>query len=377
MEVSIRREDLVRGLHLVQGVVERRNTLPILSNVLLEPAEGGIALTATDMEVGLRGLVPAQMKKKGSVTLNARKLYEIAREVTAEEVTLKSAQVGWVDLLAGRSKFRIVSLDPKDFPQLPLGTGTADGTSLRLAAGMLREMVDKTLFAVSSDETRFNLSGVFLSTPEVGTLRMVATDGHRLALVDRRVPEVKLVDNQGRPRGVIMPRKGLLEARKLLDETGEEDITVVVSSKDVRLATPTVSFFMRLVEGEFPDYQQVIPAAPRAQVRANRDDLFAALRRISLLASERSRGVKFQLEKGRLELSASNPDQGEASEDVEITYTGDSLTLGFNARYVIDVLAVHGEGEVIELGFTDEVGPALMRASGDPEYTYVVMPMRL
>jgi DNA polymerase-3 subunit beta len=377
MEVSIRREDLVRGLHLVQGVVERRNTLPILSNVLVEPAEGGISLTATDMEVGLRGLVPAQVKKKGSVTLNARKLYEIAREVTAEEVTLKSAQAGWVDLLAGRSKFRIVSLDPKDFPQLPLGTGTADGTSLRLAAGTLREMVDKTLFAVSSDETRFNLSGVFLSTPEVGTLRMVATDGHRLALVDRRVPEVNLVDGQGRPRGVIMPRKGLLEARKLLDEIGEEDTTVVVSSKDVRLATPTVSFFMRLVEGEFPDYQQVIPAAPRAQARVNRDDLFAALRRISLLASERSRGVKFQLERGRLELSASNPDQGEASEDVEITYTGDSLTLGFNARYVIDVLAVHGEGEVIELGFTDEVGPALMRASGDPEYTYVVMPMRL
>jgi DNA polymerase-3 subunit beta len=377
MEVSIRREDLVRGLHLVQGVVERRNTLPILSNVLVEPAEGGISLTATDMEVGLRGLVPAQVKKKGSVTLNARKLYEIAREVTAEEVTLKSAQAGWVDLLAGRSKFRIVSLDPKDFPQLPLGTGTADGTSLRLAAGTLREMVDKTLFAVSSDETRFNLSGVFLSTPEVGTLRMVATDGHRLALVDRRVPEVNLVDGQGRPRGVIMPRKGLLEARKLLDEIGEEDTTVVVSSKDVRLATPTVSFFMRLVEGEFPDYQQVIPAAARAQVRVNRDDLFAALRRISLLASERSRGVKFQLERGRLELSASNPDQGEASEDVEITYTGDSLTLGFNARYVIDVLAVHGEGEVIELGFTDEVGPALMRASGDPEYTYVVMPMRL
>ena len=371
MEVSIRREDLVRGLHLVQGVVERRNTLPILSNVLVEPAEGGIALTATDMEVGLRGLVPAQMKKKGSVTLNARKLYEIAREVTAEEVTLKSAQVGWVDLLAGRSKFRIVSLDPKDFPQLPLGTATVDGTSVRLAAGTLREMVDKTLFAVSSDETRFNLSGVFLSTPEAGTLRMVATDGHRLALVDRRVPEVKL------PRGVIMPRKGLLEARKLLDETGDEDVTVVVSSKDVRLATPAVSFFMRLVEGEFPDYQQVIPAAPRAQVRVNRDDLFAALRRISLLASERSRGVKFQLERGRLELSASNPDQGEASEDVEITYGGDSLTLGFNARYVIDVLAVHGEGEVIELGFTDEVGPALLRASGDPDYTYVVMPMRL
>src|SRR5882724_9703407 len=371
MEVCIRREDLVRGLHLVQGVVERRNTLPILSNVLVEPAEGGMALTATDMEVGMRGLVPAQMKKKGSVTLNARKLYEIAREVTAEEVTLKSAQVGWVDLLAGRSKFRIVSLDPKDFPQLPLGTATADGTSVRLAAGTLREMVDKTLFAVSSDETRFNLSGVFLGIEEDGVLRMVATDGHRLAMIDRRLPNARI------ERGVVMPRKGLVEARKLLEEVEDAEVTMFVSPKDVRLVLHSVSFFMRLVEGDFPDYRQVIPGAPRVQARANRDDLLSALRRISLLASERSHGVKLHLERGKLELSASNPDQGEASEEVDVQYTGEPLTIGFNARYLLDVLAVHAEGDVIELGFTDEVGPGVVRGSQDPDYTYVVMPMRL
>src|SRR5262245_28474768 len=164
MDVSIRREDLVRGLYLVQGVVERRNTLPILSNVLIEPAEGGIALTATDMEVGLRGQVTAQVKKKGAVTVSARKLYEIVREVTAEEVGLKAAQSGWVDLHAGRSKFRIVSLDPRDFPQLPLGPNAPEGMSLKVATGTLREMIDRTLFAVSTDETRFNLSGVFLGS---------------------------------------------------------------------------------------------------------------------------------------------------------------------------------------------------------------------
>lgn len=371
MDVSIRREDLVRGLYLVQGVVERRNTLPILSNVLIEPAEGGIALTATDMEVGLRGVVAAQVKKKGSITLNARKLYEIAREVTSEEVVLKAGQAGWVDIHAGRSKFRIVSLEPRDFPQLPLGPGAPEGASLRVASGALREMIDRTLFAVSTDETRFNLSGVFLGSGSDGTCRMVATDGHRLAMVERQLPDVKL------ERGVIMPRKGLSEARKLLDETQDGEMTLTVSTKDLRLSTPTVSFFMRLVEGEFPDYQQVIPANTRVTARANRDDLLAALRRTSLLASERSRGVKLHLEKGRLELSASNPDQGEASEDIEISYSGDPLTIGFNARYLIDVLTVHGEGEVIELGFTDEVGPAVLRGSADPEYTYVVMPMRL
>ena len=371
MEVSVRREDLVRGLHLVQGVVERRNTLPILANVLIEPAGEGIALTATDMEVGLRGQVVAQVKKKGVVTLNARKLYEIAREVTAEEVVLRSTQAGWVDVLAGRSKFKIVSLEPKDFPQLPLGTDAPQGVELRIAPGTLREMIDKTLFAVSSDETRFNLSGVFMINGEGGTLRMVATDGHRLAMVDRKLPDARL------ERGVIMPRKGLAEARKLLDDTEDAELTLIVSAKDVRIVMRSVSFFMRLVEGEFPDYRQVIPGAPRAQVRANRDDFLAALKRISLLASERSRGVKLHLEKGRLELSASNPDQGEASEDIEVSYGGEPLSIGFNARYMIDVLTVHGEGEVIELGFTDEVGPAVLRGTADPEYTYVVMPMRL
>ena len=371
MEFSVQREDLVRGLHLVQGVVERRNTLPILANVLIEPAEGGVALSATDMEVGLRGFVAAQVKRKGAVTVNARKLYEIAREVTADEVVLKSTQAGWVEVLAGRSKFKIVSLDAKDFPPLPFGAEAPQGVTLRVAAGTLREMIDRTIFAVSTDETRFNLSGVFLTAGDAGGLRMVATDGHRLAMIDRRVPGADI------ERGVILSRKGLSEARKLLDEAEDAEVTLVVAPKDVRVMLKTVSFFMRLVEGEFPDYRQVIPGAPCAQARANRDDLLAALRRISLLASERSHGVKLHLEKGRLELSASNPDQGEAAEDIEVSYTGEPLTVGFNARYLMDVLSVHAEGDVVEIALTDEVGPGVLKGSQDPEYTYVVMPMRL
>ena len=371
MEVSIRREDLTRGLYLVQGVVERRSTVPILANVLFEPAEGGISLTATDMEVGLRVRVPAEVKKKGAVTVNARKLYEISREVTAEELVLKASTTGWVDLLAGRSKFKVVSLDSKDFPQLPLGVESKGGVTVEIAAAMLREMVDKTLFAVSTDETRFNLSGVLMESGDAETLRMVATDGHRLAKIDRRVPGARL------ERGVIMPRKGLVEVRKLLEEVDQGEVTLLVSAKDVRVSTPTVSFFMRLVEGEFPDYRQVIPNTVRARARFNRNDLLAALRRISLLASERSHGVKLHLEKGRLEASASNPDQGEASEDIEISYGGEPLTVGFNARYLIDVLGAHAEGEVMELGLTDEVGPGTVTGASDPDYTYVVMPMRL
>jgi len=371
MELSIRREDLTGGLYLVPGVVERLSMVPIIVDVLIDVAEGGITLSATAMEVGLRVRTPADVKRKGSVTLNARKLYEISREVTADELLVKATAAGWVEVHAGRSKFKIVSLDPKDFPQLPLAMDPKGGVTMEVAAATLREMIDKTIFAVSTDETRFNLSGVLMEAGESGALRMVATDGHRLAKIDRRVPGP-------RPeRGIIMPRTGLVESRKLLDEVDPCDVTLRVSPKDMRLATPTVSFFMRIVEGEFPDYRQVIPGSVRAKARFNRDDLLAALRRISLLASERSRGVKLHLEKGKLEASASNPDQGEASEDIEISYGGEALSVGFNARYLIDVLGVHAEGEVIELGLTDEVGPGTVSGASDPEYTYVVMPMRL
>jgi len=370
MEVTVKREDLVRGLYLVQGVVERRTPQPILAHVLIEPTEGGIALVATDMEVGLRAVVPATLKKKAAVTVNARKLYEIARELTADELTLRSATQGWVEVVSGRSRFKVVSLEPRDFPELPFGQAKG-GVPIRLATGTLREMIDKTLFAVSSDETRYNLSGVFVEAAEPGVLRFVATDGHRLALIDRSLTDVKL------GRGVIMPRKGLVEVRKLLDETAEAEVTLLVGEKDVQIATPTVAFFMRLVEGEFPDYKQVIPGAARVRAQVNRDDFVAALRRTSLLASERSNGVKVTLERGTMELSASNPDLGEASEDLEVAYTGDPLSVGFNGRYLLEVLNQHAAGDTVELGLTDEVGPGVLKGQQDPTYVYVIMPMRL
>jgi DNA polymerase-3 subunit beta len=371
MEVSVKREDLLRGLYLVQGVVERRSPQPILAHVLLEPIEGGIALTATDMEIGIRAQIPAQTKKKVAATVSARKLYEIVREVTADEVTLRSATAGWVEVLAGRSRFRVVSLDPKEFPELPFTNGGKDTVPIKIAAGTLREMIDKTLFAVSTDETRFNLSGVYVHTADKGVLRMAATDGHRLSLVDRAIGGPEL------PRGVVMPRKGLVEVLKLLEASTESELTLVVGGQYVRVQTPTVSFFMRLVEGEFPDYKQVVPGASTVKAKANRDDLLGALRRISLLASDRSYGVKLQLKKGSLELSASNPDMGEASEDIEISYSGEPLTIGFNVRYLIEVLAVHASGDTIDLALTDEVGPGVVQGSQDPSFKYVLMPMRL
>jgi DNA polymerase-3 subunit beta len=370
MEIRVKREDLLRGLHLVQGVVERRSPQPILAHVLVEPESEGIALSATDMEMGLRGRVPATVKKPAAITVSARKLYEIVREVSADEIVLKTAAEGWVEVLAGRSKFKVVSLDPNEFPELPFSQ-PAKGSTIKIAAGTLREMIDRTLFAVSTDETRFNLSGVYVETTSNDHIRMVATDGHRLALVDRALAGAKI------PRGVIMPRKGLVEVRKLLDETEAAEVGLTVGDRDVRLTVESTVFFMRLVEGEFPDYTQVIPKQSRFKATMPRDELHAALRRTSLLASERSHGVRVSLSPGKLTLSASNPDQGEATEELEVSYQGDELNIGFNARYLIDALGVHAPGDTIEIGLTDEVGPGVVRGSLDPDYTYVLMPMRL
>ena len=231
-------------------------------------------------------------------------------------------------------------------------------------------MIDKTLFAVSTDETRFNLSGVYLESGDEG-IRMVATDGHRLAMIERTLKAPTL------PKGVIMPRKGLVEVRKLLEQAEEAELSLVIADKDVRVQTPEVEFFMRLIEGEFPDYKQVIPGSTRSKVRMNREDFHGALRRMALLASERSHGVKLGLQKGTLEVAASNPEQGEASEEIEVSYTGEPMSVGFNARYLLDVLGVHAAGDTMELGLTDEVGPGVLHGSLDATFTYVLMPMRL
>lgn len=370
MDLSIPRESLLQGLYFAQGVVERRNTLPILANVLIEATQDELLITATDMEIGVQWRCKAAVKKRGAITLNARKLYEIAREIPAEKVTVRSTGEGVAELTGGRSRFKMVSLDPKEFPELPFGTET-DGAKLKVTGTLLAGMIDRTVFAVSTDETRFNLSGVLFEVSGPGEVRMVGTDGHRLALVTRSVAGAEPV------HVVIVPRKGLLELKRLLDSAGDKEMEVTLSQKEVRLRDESVELFMRAIEGEFPDYRQVMPKETPSTVRVGRDDLLSAVRRVSLVASERSRGVRLQLDGEKLEVSANSPDLGEATEELDVDYSGSPLAVGFNARYLQDVLAVHGEGETIEIGLTDAAGPSTVKSSDDPDYTYVLMPMRL
>lgn len=368
MELKAKRGDFLATLYWTQGIVERRNTMPILANVLIESHQGRIRLTATDLEVGVRGSVDGEVVQEGTITVNAKKLYEIVREAPEEALQLKRLDNDWVEIKSGKSVFKIVGLDSREFPQFP---NFAKEALFSIPCNVLREMIERTLFAVSTDETRYSLNGVYVEQAASGAVRMVATDGHRLALIEKHVGSL------GLEKGVILPRKGLTEVRKLL-EGGEEGLVALGFKENMGLIVKDeVELFMRLIDGDFPDYTKVVPKDNSQAVKMERDELLHALRRVSILSSERYKGIKLDFNKGRLSVSASNPDLGEATEEIEVDYQAGPLTIGFNAKYLLDVLGVlEGAGEV-EISFKDALSPSLIKKGGDESYLYVVMPMRL
>ncbi|MGH7821267.1 MAG: DNA polymerase III subunit beta, partial [Candidatus Binatia bacterium] len=375
MEFEIEKRDFLDGLAPTQGVVEKRNTLPILSNVLIEPVEGGVSIMATDLDVGVKRICSSTVKGSGAITVNARKLYEIVREAPDERIRVEGDPQSFsVKIRSGKSRFSLMGLNPSDFPSVP-GLSAKPGkgaVTMQAPAPALNRMIESTLFAVSMDETRFNLSGVYVEKHD-DALRMVATDGHRLAVIDGEV-EGKLPE-----KGVILPRKGLAEVKKLLESAGAEagPVSFILDAPIAKIVVGQGELFMRLIDGEFPDYRQVMPKKGKLQVSLPREELLAALRRVSILSTERARGVRVTIKPGSLEVQTNNPDLGEATEDLEIGYTGEPLSIGFNSRYLIEALMVMQDTERVELSVTDDVSPGVLRCEGDERYSYVVMPMRL
>jgi DNA polymerase-3 subunit beta len=377
MEFAIDRTLLLGSLSLVQGIVERRNTVPILGHVLIEAADDKLTLTATDLEVGLRTSVGCRTGSGGLVTLNARKLFEIVREAGSEEVTFNSLEGDWIELKCGRAKFKMMGLDPRSFPAMP-GAGDAKSqpggrarakAEIKAESAVLSQMIDKTIFAVSPDEARYNLSGVYIESSGTGNARMVATDGHRLSLIEREIPGFSMTT------GAIIPRKGLAEMRKLLDQPGE--VVLTIDNNIASLTRGGTELSMRLVEGEFPDYKGVIPKSSRYQVAVNRDNLMAALKRASIFSNERYHGVKFSLSSATLTVSSTSPEAGEASESLDVVFNGEDFSIGFNASYLIQVLAVIDSEADVVIGLSDEVSPGVITTPSDSMFSYVVMPMRL
>jgi DNA polymerase III subunit beta len=370
MDFQITREELLQGLYLTQGIVERRTTIPILSNALIEATSGGISIAATDQEIGVRRRCDAKVKKNGSLTTGARKLYEIARECPDGTITIRALENNWIEVVAGKSRFKIVGLDAADFPRMPTAATGKDVDTTIVPSATLREMIGRTIFAVSNDDARLNLSGLFFERPEPGKIRVVSTDGHRLSMITRQV------DSAVTSPGVIIPRKGVNEINKVL-ESGDEPVTLQFSPGVVHMSRGPVDLSMRLIEGEFPDYKQVVPQRSAHRMLASVSELLAAVRRVSTVSSERTHGIKVTLNGNHLELSSVNPDLGEATEELAVDYDGAALGIGFNANYLLDVLGVLGDVQQVEMGLNDEVSPGVIRAEGDPDFLYVVMPMRM
>jgi DNA polymerase-3 subunit beta len=368
MEIKAKRGDLLATLYWTQTIVERRNTMPILANVLIEAQKGGIRVTATDLEVGVRGSLEGEVLRDGSVTVNAKKLYEISREVPDEQVRLKRMDNDWVEIRSGKSVFKIVGMDAREFPQFPKIEANALSTT---PGATIRQMIERTIFAVSTDETRYSLNGVFIEEAEGGKVRMVATDGHRLSYDEKSLGSV------GLSKGVILPRKGLSELKKLLENEADGAVSFGFRENMGMAIKDRVELFMRLIDGDFPDYVKVVPKDNPNIAKVGHDELLQALRRVSILSSERYKGIKMEFDQSKLSLSANNPDLGEAVEEIDAEYEGKPMTIGFNARYMIDALSVLGSEGEVEIELKDELSPSIIRKPGNEGYLYVLMPMRL
>lgn len=371
MELVVRKNDLLRELQLFQGIVERKNTIPILANVLLEAQGQEMRLLATDLEVGLRSRCAASVAKGGSLTLPAKKLYEIVKALPETDVRIEEDKNG-VKVAADRFDSRMQTLPREDFPTLPETTGV--GVSA-LPRNAVKQMVAKTQFAITGEDTRYFLNGALFVLRE-DSMSLVATDGHRLAFITaKREGSAKGRDSE--EVKVILPKKTLLELGRLLTE-GEEDIRYERGENHLFFDVGGRVLISRMIDGQFPAYERVIPRNNDKRIEFERDRLINAVRRVALLSNERSRAVKFSIDKGNVEVTSSSPEFGEAREQLAIEYQGGPLQISFNAQYVLDFLGAV-DSELVAMELKDDVSQAVMKPVGveDYDYTYVVMPMRI
>ena len=370
MKMTVRTAELARALYRVQGIADKKSTMPILAHVLLNATRDALTVSATDMDVGLSGSYEATVSEPGAVAVHARQLYEIVKSLPPGTVELEKQDNNWVELRSGSSRFRLVGMAAEDFPALPTHAQTK---SFSIPAVELARMIDRTIFCVSTDDNRHNLSGVYCESPKPKLLRMVATDGHRLAMAEHSF-EVDIPIE----RGVIVPRKGFQELKRVLSDTAETIGTVELgfSGNSGVLRAGSVTLSTRLVEGQFPDYGQVIPKSGDKNARIGRGVFSEALKRVSLLSQGRAWGVRLTFTNGQLELVAEDPEFGEAHEELAVDYKGDKLSIGFNARYLLDALAlISDEGVLFEL--TDDLSPGVLKPLDNTGFLAVVMPMRI
>ncbi len=366
MNLTISQDIFLKGLQKIQGIVERKNTLPILSHFLLTADGNETVIHATDLELGYKGYLDTTVNQPGTTTLPARKTYDILRELPAGVlVNLTLDSEGWAYLTSGSSRFKVPCLPAEEYPALP---PIDEVEFTEVDSNVFEDMIRHTVFATSHDETRYTLSGV-LMTCESGQVTMVATDGHRLAHIKQPLTLDKTLR-------VIVPRKALEEVSRFATDGESEKMEIAVLPNHLIFRKDRATLVTRLIEGQFPDYQGVIPKEHKATATVSHEGLLRALRRVSLLSNEKTRPVRIDFDLQHLTLCSNTPEMGEATDQIPTDYQGDNLTIGFNARYLLEALAVTTESDIC-LELTDAVNPVILRPSGSDAFFYVIMPMRV
>jgi DNA polymerase-3 subunit beta len=376
MKLSVTKEEMQKKLANIQNVVEKKNTMPILSHFLLHASRKGSYIIATDIETAVKEPLEANIEREGKLCIPARKLFEIVREIDGEvlfEVTDDSSAGGWLKVKAGASTFKLACLPPADFPTWP---ALGDAVEITVEASILQEMIERTLYSAGESDTRYTLNGLlFHVSPEDSTIVLVGTDGHRLAYIAKQLGE-----RISEEKKIIVPRKAVSEVRKFLHESGEASentkVHISIGEKHLLFSIDDIQFLTRLIDGSYPNYENVIPTANEKMLVIAKDTFAKVLRRVSVMSKERASAVKVDLETGKLTVSSSSPDLGEAREEVAVDYNGDALTLGFNARYVLDVLNAMTTDSVT-FAMQDALSPVLVKEQENEQYRCVIMPMRI
>jgi DNA polymerase-3 subunit beta len=366
MEFRIHKAEFLKGLRLAQSIADRKSTMPMLANVLLRTVgKNKLLVAATDLNVSLSAELNCECSKDGGLTVGAKALHDIVVNMPGDDVVLKRSDNNWAEIKAGKVDYRLVGMPDRDFPKIPDHREVSFAT---IDSEVLRTMVDRTLFSVCSDETRFHLNGVFFES-DGKRARMVSTDGHRLSKVER-----DLVGGPVLTAGVIIPKKGLVEIKRTLD-AASGPCEIAVKTPYVFLRANEITLAVKLIDSQFPPYEAVIPKNNDKILEVSRTLLADALKRAQLMSSE-TRGVKLSVDKGVVRIAGDNPDLGEVREELDADYDGDAVSVGVNPKYVLELLAqMHDDGVRAELA--GELDPILLRPSGDPDYIGVIMPMRI
>ena len=371
MEITISKFELLRELTATQGVVERKTTIPILSNYLFEAAGDKLSLTATDLDLSLRTACSAKVKKEGACTIPARKLYDYVKLLPDADITIKLLENHWVSIRCGRSNTKMVGMARSNFPTLPVFPTAG---VVKIPAAVLRSMIAKTGFAIAHEESRYTLNGA-LMVLKSESITMVATDGHRLAHIERAGEKFEGVSGEMK---TLVPKKAMDELKSLLDATDAETIDFAKDESTLYFRVGQRLLTSRQLTGQFPNYEAVLPKEITKSISVPGEDLGAAISRVAQFADERSHAVRLRLEKDELRLSASSTDSGESEDSIEIAYSGDPMTIGFNAQYLIDFIKASGSAEVkLELKDPQSAGQFRPADGDDYKYRYIVMPMRI